>query len=142
MSEIQWKVGDNGVTRDGRRYEVLAVFDSGDDDYPIEAEIDGEGGPDYFTCSGRYYGPGETDERDLMPPSDMQPAHSDARQSVDCGSAQAPSPTGDERRERIACAVLVGLAADRHRSDVQGSAENAACIAVAWADALIAELAK
>lgn len=45
-----------------------------------------------------------------------------------------------ERRERIACAVLSGLAADRHHSDTQADPKGMASLAVEYADALIAEL--
>lgn len=137
MSEIDWKVGDTGLTRDGRSYLVVRI--DSDPNYPIDARIEGESFERCFTTAGSLLKDGAYGE-DLMPPT--RGVTMLTPEQLRATSEHAPAPTRDERRERIACAVLAGLAADRHRSDVQGSAENAACIAVEWADALIAELAK
>ena len=53
------------------------------------------------------------------------------------GSSDTQYTHGLTKREYIAAAVMAGLAADSKFTEFQG---NAAEIAVAWADALIAEL--
>lgn len=64
-----FKVGDTGVTRDGRRYEVTEVEEGGDTTWPVYARVEDDAETECYTATGRFYDAGNDCDWDLMPPT-------------------------------------------------------------------------
>lgn len=137
MSKIEWKVGDTGLTRDGRRYEVTAI--DSDPDYPIDARIAGDSIERCFTTDGLLWAREDCGE-DLMPPTGGVTTLT--TEQLQATAEHASAYARYECRERIACAVFAEWAGKAGVGDMHGYRGVAAREAVAWADALIAELEK